>query len=246
MEDNKLFETPEGTPQGGIISPILANIYLHYSLDLWFEKVVRKRCKGHAYMIRYADDFVCCFEYESEARMFYQALILRLKEFNLEVAEDKTKVLKFGRKVLEESIKLGKYKPETFEFLGFTHYCGRSKDGWFRVKRKTSKKKFRVSLLNFKLWLKNNRHMYTAELMKKLETKLNVYSRYYGITDNGKSLENFREEIRKYLFKWLNRRSQKKSFNWDKFVLFLKQYPIPRPKIYVNIYNIRSEISYIM
>lgn len=246
MEDNKLFETPEGTPQGGIISPILANIYLHYSLDLWFEKVVRKRCKGHAYMIRYADDFVCCFEYESEARMFYQALILRLKEFNLEVAEDKTKVLKFGRKVLEESIKLGKYKPETFDFLGFTHYCGKSRDGWFRVKRKTSKKKFRASLLDFKLWLKNNRHMNPAELMKKLETKLNGYYRYYGMTDNGKSLENFREEIRKYLFKWLNRRSQKKSFNWDKFVLFLKQYPIPRPKIYVNIYNIRSEISYIM
>ena len=108
MEEGNYFDTTEGTPQGGVISPILANIYLHYVLDLWFEKVVRKRCKGDAYIVRYADDFVCCFEYEQEAKVFYNTLIERLKEFNLEIAEEKTKIIRFGKNACIEALKLGK------------------------------------------------------------------------------------------------------------------------------------------
>jgi hypothetical protein len=139
------------------VSPILANIYLYYALDLWFHLVVRKSCKGKAFMVRYADDFVCCFQYEEDARAFYQALIPRLGKFNLEVADEKTRIFAFGRKAEEAKRRQGGGKPDTFDFLGFTHYCSKGRKGQFRVKRKTSAKKFRASLLRCKLWLQKNR-----------------------------------------------------------------------------------------
>ena len=157
MEEGKYYKTDVGTPQGGIISPILANVYLHYVLDLWFEKYIRKTCKGHAYMVRYADDFVCCFQSETEAKNFYHALIKRLKKFNLEIAEDKSKILPFGRFAERNCKRKGNGKPGTFDFLGFTHFCSKSKDGRFRVKRKTSAKKVRAKLKDCKEWLKANR-----------------------------------------------------------------------------------------
>lgn len=249
MENGQFYKAYEGTPQGGIISPLLANIYLHYVLDLWFEKVVRKRCRGQAYIVRYADDFVCCFEYKNEAEAFYEALKLRLAKFNLEIAEDKTKIIYFGSKAYYESKRCDPWrgkKPETFDFLGFTHYCSECRDGRFRVKRKTSKKKFANSLKKFKIWLKNNRTLPKDELMDKLRIKLNGYFRYYGITDNIKSIDNFRYLVRRYLFKWLNRRSQRRSYNWDKFQKFLNIYPLPKPRIYVNIFELDNKISYIM
>ena len=143
MEEGKKYNTDNGTPQGGVISPILANVYLHYVLDLWFEEVVRKQCKGQAYIVRYADDFVCCFQYESEAKAFYEALIKRLRKFNLEISEDKTNILPFGRFAEKDCKRKWGKKPSTFDFLGFTHYCGKSKKGNFRVKRKSSRKKVR-------------------------------------------------------------------------------------------------------
>ena len=236
MEAGIVYDTPEGTPQGGVVSPILANVYLHYVLDLWFEKAVKKACKGEAYMVRYADDFVCCFQYEGEAKAFLKALRERLGKFNLEIAEEKTRILAFGRKAEEESRRNGKGKPATFDFLGFTHYCGRSRRGRFRVKRKTSRKKFRASLKRCNEWLRRNRHLPMAELMAELGKKLQGYYRYYGVTDNSAMLGEFLHHVRRLLFKWLNRRSQRKSFDWERFNLLLAKHPLPRPKIHVNLY----------
>ena len=129
MEEGKYYKTDVGTPQGGIISPILANVYLHYVLDLWFEKVVRKSCTGQAYMVRYADDFVCCFQSETEAKSFYFDLVARLKKFNLEISEDKTKIMPFGKYAEQNNKRKRIGKPDTFDFLGFTHFCSRSKHG---------------------------------------------------------------------------------------------------------------------
>ncbi len=244
IENGKSKETLVGAPQGGQISPILGNIYLHYVIDLWFEKVVRKQCKGDAYMVRYADDSVFCFQYENEAKDFYERLMERLAKFNLEIAEDKTKIIKFGRFAAEDCKAKGKTKPDTFDFLGFTHYCSKSIKGYFRVKRKTSKKKFSASLKNFKVWLRENLTTPAPEVMRKLTIKLNGYYRYYGITDNICRMSLFADEVRNQLYKMFNRRSQKGSMNWDKFAIFLKKYPLPRPKIYVNIFELRQELSY--
>ncbi|MUV37561.1 RNA-directed DNA polymerase [Lentibacillus sp. JNUCC-1] len=242
MEEGKYFDTDKGTPQGGIISPILANVYLHYVLDLWFEKRVKKQCKGHAYIVRYADDFVCCFQYEDEAKAFYSALIKRLAKFGLEIAEDKTSIISFGRNAGNG----GSGKPSTFDFLGFTHYCSKSRTGNFRVKRKTSRKKMKAKLANQKEWLKANRNRDIQEIMARLDRSLKGYYNYYCITDNTLAVEEFLYRVKQLLFKWMNRRSQRKSFSWDKFNLFLRKYPLPKPKMKVNIYELRNEISYIL
>lgn len=242
MEAGIIRNTPEGTPQGGVISPILANVYLHYVLDLWFEKIVRRKCRGQAYIVRYADDFVCCFERHDEAEAFYQALKERLALFNLEIAADKTKIIRFGRHAKDND----QDGPGTFDFLGFTHYCSQGQNGQFRVKRRTSRAKFTNSLQRVKEWLKRNCHRPSKELMGLLRLKLLGYYQYYGITDNSVMLNKFRHETVKLLFKRLNRRSQCRSFTWERFALHLVRYPLPRPKIMVNIYQLRWEIGYVM
>ena len=246
MEEGRRYKTDKGTPQGGVISPILANVYLHYVLDLWFEKVVRKQCEGQAYMVRYADDFVCCFQHKREAIQFYESLKLRLKKFNLEIAEDKTKVIPFGRFAENNAKRTGNGKPATFDFLGFTHYCGKSKQGKFRVKRKSSRKKVQGKLKESKEWLKSNRNKNIHLIMERFRRSLVGYYNYYCITDNSQTVNDFKEKIEILLFKWLNRRSQRKSFTWDKFRLFLQMFPLPTPRIRVNIYELRKEISYIL
>src|SRR3954469_12219719 len=246
MEEGKKYKTDKGTPQGGVISPILANVYLHYVLDLWFEKKVKKQCKGQAYIVRYVDDFVCCFQYQSEAQDFFHSLKLRLKKFNLEIAEDKTQIISFGRFAERNANQKGRSKPATFDFLGFTHYCGRSKKGNFRVKRKSSRKKVQGKLKESKEWLKKNRNKDIYMIMDRFKRSLIGYYNYYCITDNTQSVNNFKDKIENLLFKWLNRRSQRKSFTWDKFNLFLRKYPLPSPRIKVNIYELRKEISYIL
>ena len=246
MEEGRRYKTDKGTPQGGVISPILANVYLHYVLDLWFEKVVRKQCEGQAYMVRYADDFVCCFQHKREAIQFYESLKLRLKKFNLEIAEDKTKVIPFGRFAENNAKQTGNGKPATFDFLGFTHYCGKSKQGKFRVKRKSSRKKVQGKLKESKEWLKSNRNKNIHLIMERFRRSLVGYYNYYCITDNSRTVNDFKEKIEILLFKWLNRRSQRKSFTWDKFRLFLQMFPLPKPRIRVNIYELRKEISYIL
>ena len=241
MEEGKYRETTQGTPQGGVISPLISNIYLHYVVDLWFYGIVRKACKGQAYMVRYADDFICCFEYQEDAERFYGQLQERLAQFNLEIAQEKSRILPFGKNTPK-----GGGKPGTFDFLGFTHYCSTSKKGRFRVKRKTANTKYRAKLKEFNQWLRLNRNVAVKDLMKKLEEKLIGYYQYYCITDNIEAVDRMRDEVKKLLFKWLNRRSQRKSFNWDRFKMFMAVYPIPRPKVRVNIYELRTEISYFL
>ena len=236
------YDTPQGTPQGGVCSPILANIYLHYVLDLWFDKIVRKNCKGSAYMVRYADDSSFCFQYEEDAKHFYEALILRLDKFNLEVAKEKTKFIKLNKGNDDEN---DKGDGNSFDFLGFTHYVGTDKNGSKRVMRKTSKKKYRASLLRCKEWIKANRILPTEVFMKTIISKIQGHCRYYGITDNRRSVGNFIDECRSLIFKWLNRRSQKRSFDWDKFVSFLKKYPLPKVKTYVHIFDLGAGSTYL-
>ena len=238
------YDTHQGTPQGGVVSPILANIYLHYVIDLWFEKIVRKHCRGKAYMVRYADDSIFCFQYEEDAKEFYKGLIVRLRKFNLEVAKEKTKIieLKKGNKDDSDDDKGG----NSFDFLGFTHYVGKDKNGIKRVKRKTSKKKYNASLLRCKKWIKENRTIPVRTFMKIMKAKIQGHCNYYGITDNGRAVGNFIYECKRLLYKWLNRRSQKRSFNWKKFELFLKKYPLPRVKTYVRIFDLGAGSSYLM
>ena len=236
IEGTEYIEITEGTPQGSILSPILANIYMYYVLVLWFEKKIQKNCQGESYIIVYADDFICCFQYQKEAELFKNKLLPeRLKKFKLEVAKDKTRLISFGRFAKERS-KNGKV--DTFDFLGFTHYCGKSKKGYFRVKRKTSKKKLNKSIKEFKIWIRNNRNLRATTIIKLLNIKLRGYYQYYGITDNGESLNKFLHVIKRTLWKWLNRRSQRRSYTSIEFAQLLKSYPLIRAKICVNIYDI--------
>lgn len=247
IEAGIAYDTPQGTPQGGVCSPVLGNIYLHYALDLWFDKRVRRSCKGKAYMVRYADDAVFCFQYEEDAKAFYAHLGERLAKFNLEVADEKTSIIKLDKGKGDDEDKGERCKQtNSFDFLGFTHYVGKGKNGAKRVKRKTSKKKYRASLLRCKEWIRRNRHMPTKDFMKQMRIKLLGYCRYYGVTDNHNAVSDFIDEVKRLIYKWLNRRSQKKSFNWDKYNLFLKKYPLPRAKNYVNIFEIRTGRSYIL
>ena len=235
MENGEIIPTEEGTPQGGIISPILANIYLHYVLDLWFARVMKKRFKGSAEMVRYADDFICGFQYKEEATTFYKELIERLKKFNLKIAQEKSKIIEFGLFAVQNRKARGEKKPETFDFLGFTHYCGTSRTGKFRVKRKTSRKKFKAAVHKMKKWIKFNRTKPINKLWKEVAVKLMGHYRYYGVTDNSTKLANYLYITKNLLFKWLNRRSQKRSYTWEKFKKYLEANPLPMPKIYVKI-----------
>jgi RNA-directed DNA polymerase len=230
-EDGAIRASEEGTPQGGVISPTLANIYLHYALDLWFEKVYRKQCRGRARLVRYVDDFVVCFQYREEAEKFRTALEARLGRFGLEVEPTKTKVLAFGRRAEDEAREQGR-KPETFDFLGFTHYCSLSRDGKrFRMKRVTSRKKFRAKVAGFKTWIKGARTQRITEIWQTTRRKLQGHYNYYGVTDNSIGIRRYYEAVKRLLVKWLRRRSQRHCLTWDKFNRMLARHPLPVPRI---------------
>jgi RNA-directed DNA polymerase len=217
-----------GTPQGGVISPILANIYLHTVLDVWFYETVQTRCRGQIYLCRYADDFVCAFEYEKDAQRFYEALEKRLNKFNLEVAENKTHLLVFSRSKIRNGA--------SFNFLGFEFRWGLSRriNNRLRIpiiKRRTSREKLYASLANFKVWLKKSSRLPKNILFALLNRKLRGYYNYYGIIGNYKSLGSFVYRVTQALFKWLNRRSQRKSYNWEGFKELIKHFGIAQPQI---------------
>lgn len=236
FEDGEVFPTEKGTPQGGIISPMLANIYLHYALDLWCVRSFIKTCADRARLIRYADDFVVCFQSGSDARRFRAELDGRLAKFYLEVAAEKTKILEFGPLALPKAEAKGE-KPQTFDFLGLTHFCSRSRDGRrFRMKRTTSRKKFKAKLLALKEWLRENRTLPIAELMAMVASKLQGHFAYYGVTDNSRGIGRFAYEAKKLLFKWLDRRGKRGSMTWEKFMKLLEKFPLPRPRIMVNLF----------
>jgi len=234
LEQGKIIKAEKGTPQGGIISPVLGNIYLHFILDDWFEKVVEKQTKGYAGMVRYADDVVACFENKDEAEKFLRSVKKRLAKFGLEISEEKTKILEFGRFAQRNREIKGERKPETFEFLGFTHYCSKGMQGQFRAKRKTSKKKFRAKVQEMKKWLKERMHYKVSETLQLLNIKLMGHYRYYGITDNTNSIKSFYEITVKMLYKVINRRSQKNRYSYSKYYEKIAK-QIIRPKVYVDI-----------
>jgi len=236
QEDGCWRASEQGTPQGGVISPLLANLYLHYTLDIWFERCYRKTCTGMARLIRYADDFVVCFQHEGDAKYFRQQMEVRLSQFGLEVAPDKTRILEFGPYAQQKARARGE-KAATFDFLGLTHYCARSRNGkHFRMKRKTMSKRFTAKLKAYKTWLKANRTLATPDIMRITAAKLRGHYGYYGVTDNSKCLANFAFEVRRILLKWLGRRGKRKCYNIDKFNLLLNRYPLPHPRTMVNLW----------
>lgn len=228
MEEGRYVRIDKGTPQGGVLSPMLANIYLHFVLDLWFEKVVKKRVRGFVQMVRYADDFIVCFQYEEDAREFERWLKERLCKFGLQLSGEKSRIIEFGRCVWLKTKKVN-----TFDFLGFTHYCGKSRSGKFKLGRKTARDRFRRGLSMINEWLKRVRNlMEMKEWWKILRCKMMGHYRYYGIAGNMRSLNRYYWRVKRLAYKWINRRSQKKGYSWERFCRFLEFNPLPKPRIY--------------
>lgn len=225
MTEENVVEKPyKGTPQGGVISPILANIYLHYVLDLWFEKAVKKQLEGESMMIAYADDFVSAFRYQKDATRFMKALEKRFKKFSLSLATEKTNLIKFSR--------FSKDRNGSFDFLGFTYRWIVSRKGKDIISHTTSKKKFQTSVQKIKQWIKDSRSKRLRNLIDLLNVKLKGYYNYYGIVGNYTMLAKMDMVIRRLLYKWMNRRSQRRSFNWEVFKEKIKRnYPIQKPFI---------------
>lgn len=234
MDGGRRLDTEQGTPQGGVISPLLANIYLHYALDEWFAKVVVRRCVGEAYLVRYADDFVACFEHESEARRFRTALEERLGKFHLELEPTKTRVLRFGRFAKRDALRR-RQRPEVFDFLGLTHYCGTSRSGRFKLKWRTSKKRLRAKLHDLREWIRSHLTVPVAQLWQTVNRKLMGHYAYYYVSDNWRMVCEFRRRTLQILWWGLNRRSQCRSFTWHKFVAYIDRYPVARPQRVVNL-----------
>jgi RNA-directed DNA polymerase len=222
-EDGKVIHPQSGTPQGGVVSPVLANIYLHYVLDLWFEKVVKPKLHGRSRLFRYADDFVVCFECRHEADAFEKALKTRLAMFGLEVAADKTKTLRFGRN--------GGPHNGRFDFLGFEFYWEASRKGQPIVKRRTATKKHQAAIQRMTQWIKEHRHQKLRQTMRTLKAKLQGTWNYYGLIGNARRMSLLYGACCRTLYKWLNRRSQKRSVTWAAFNRLLSRFHIPPPRI---------------
>ena len=237
MKDYLFEETEEGSGQGSVCSPIIANIYMHYVLVWWYKEKIQPTLRGFSGLVVYADDFVVCFQHRSEAKIFYEHLKKRMAFFGLEMEESKTRLINFGRFATINRRDKGEGKPETFTFLGFTHYCSTGRNGQFRVKRKTSKKKFAKKCRELNITIRDMRVWRLADIIRKLNQILVGYYHYYGITDNSRSLELMYHHVRRMLFYWLNRRSNRKSYSWEGFNDMMKNFPLAKPKIYVNIYD---------
>ena len=219
-----VFDKPSsGSPQGGIISPFLANIYLHYALDLWFEKKVKPKMRGRAMMIRYADDFVCAFQFAHDAERFYKVLSKRLLKFNLEVAPEKTSLMQFSR------FKLGRKRH--FVFLGFEFYWSTDANGKPRLRRRTAAKKQKASLSEYYEWTKAKRSFKLRDWLPGLKRKLAGFRNYFGLPDNSHSLFNLYNYVLHSLYKWLNRRSGRRSYNWNNFKKMLEYFHIEVPRV---------------
>ena len=235
MEDGLVQATEVGTPQGSILSPLLSNVYLHYVLDIWFQRRMRRHCRGEAYLYRFADDFVAGFQYQTDADDFLESLDKRMEEFHLELAPEKTRHLEFGRYARANAYRRGE-KPKEFTFLGMTFFCGKTRHGAFKVKRKTSRKKLRQSLARFTHWIRRYRNLLpTGELLRRAKVRVQGHLNYYAITDNSESCYRYMHLTRRVLFKWLNRRSQRKSYTWAAFQQALRHVGWPQVRIRVNL-----------
>jgi len=224
MEEGIKHATDTGTPQGGIVSPILANIYLHYVLDLWIDRALKPNCRGTVEIVRYADDFVICVQYKDEANKILIALKERLKKFNLELAEDKTRLIEFGKFAKTNA-----------------NAKAKSRAGAFKIGRKTDKKKSKLKMIGMNTWLKDVRNLIPIkELWKTFRAKLRGHFQYYGVSENYRSIKMFYQESLKLMYKWLNRRSQKKSFNWKTFLVYIGRFELPQPSIHHDFYSFKS------
>lgn len=221
--EGKFDKPASGTPQGGIISPILANIYLHYALDLWFERTVKPRMKGRVMLIRYADDFVCAFQYAKDAERFYKVLPKRLKKFNLDIATEKTSKIRFSRFLPS--------RKRQFVFLGFAFYWGTDVKGNPRLRRRTAAKKQRASLSEFYQFIKAKRSQKLCHWIPRLKRKLIGFRNYFGLPDNSRSLDKLYNYVLHSLYKWLNRRSGRRSYNWSNFMKMLMYFQIEQPRV---------------
>ena len=240
VEEGKYLDTERGTPQGAVLSPLLANIYLHHVLDLWFEEEVKRNLKGRAYLLRFADDVIALFQYEHDAREFFKRLKERLAGFGLSISEEKSKIIPFGRKPWKQLCKEGGRLP-TFEFLGFTHFCDKTRRGKFKLGRKTAKKRFSRAVKEMNIYLKSVRNLKELrDIWNELKVKLEGHFRYYGVSGNMVAINRFYLKTTHLAHKWINRRSQKKSYNWEQFKSLLLWNPLPKPRIYHNLYTLCS------
>jgi RNA-directed DNA polymerase len=230
IEEGRLLVSETGTGQGQTISPLLANIYLHYVLDEWFENEVKTRLRGAAHEIRFADDAVLCFQYKEDAERVMEVLPKRFTKYGLTIHPEKTRLLEFGRYAEEKAKRQGK-KPATFDFLGYTHVCARSRRGKFTVHVRTMKKRFRRGLTAIAEWCQENRHMPVEEQQKTLNAKLRGHYQYYGRPTNYQSLWRFFREVRHIWQKGLSRRTRGNGMTWEKYAAILRKHPLLLPRI---------------
>jgi group II intron reverse transcriptase/maturase len=229
LEDKQLSYPKEGMPQGGLISPILSNIYLHYVLDEWFSEQIQPRLSGKSFIVRYADDFVLGFENLSDVERVMEVLKKRFEKYKLELHPEKTQVIDLNSK-------RGKGN-RSFDFLGFTHYLGVSRKGKVILKRETSSKKLTIALDKIQDWIKKNRHKNLKELMTKLNAKLRGHYNYYGIMFNSKGINRYYELVKRILHKWLNRRGGKLVWDWERYVKLINVWsPMLKPRLYHSSY----------
>jgi len=231
IEDGRLLVSETGTGQGQVISPLLSNIYLHYVLDEWFETVVKPRLKGEAYEIRFADDFILCFQYREDAEKVLDVLRKRFAKYGLTLHPEKTRLMEFGRKALAKSEEAGGPKPATFDFLGFTHICKRSRRGNFTIHVRTMRKRLRRSLTKATAWCREHRHDPVDEQQEALNRKLRGHYQYYGRSTNFRSLAEFYEGVRRIWHKWLNRRNRGNTLNWLAYAQLLQRHPLLCPRL---------------
>jgi RNA-directed DNA polymerase len=232
LEGAELTYPEAGTPQGGVISPLLANIYLHYVLDVWFAKDVQPRLKGRAFLVRYADDFVMGFAHEEDARRVLAVLPKRFGKYGLAIHPDKTRLLPFVRPSRHPSVPAGAGVPTpgSFDFLGFTHYWSQSKKGNWTVKRKTAGSRFQRALKTIAAWCRLNRHLSIREQYQALRRKLSGHFAYYGIIGNLVALQRLRYEVLGVWRKWLSRRHRQGSVSWSRFTALQAHFPLPVPR----------------
>lgn len=236
LEDGAFTASEEGAPQGGLVSPVLSNIYLHYVLDLWFEKRFAKSCEGRAHLIRYADDYIACFQKEADARRFLTEMTERLAQFDLEVEPSKTAILQFGRRAMGRKARDGQGS-RTFSFLGFTHYVGRSRTGRFVVGRKTDAKRLRKKLKQFGERLRGLRSEGGRAMLDYTRRHLQGHIQYYGVSGNSRGVSGYVYFATGLLFKWLNRRSQRRSLNWKRFGEVIRPL-LPTARIVHDLYPV--------
>jgi group II intron reverse transcriptase/maturase len=232
MEGGQITYSDRGTPQGGTISPCLANIFLHHVLDDWFEREVKPRMKGHCFIVRFADDFVIGFQNEDDARRVMEVLPKRFKKYGLDIHPEKSRLLAFGKPAPDKGVTRG---DNTFDFLGFTHYWARSRKGYWVIKRKTVRKKVRKTVQALWTWCRDNRHRELKQQHSILCSKLRGHYQYFGVRCNMRAMEAVLHHARRGWKYWLNRRSSKKALTWEKYEKLLDGLPLPLPKIIHNV-----------